>query len=161
MPEKFKPTQLHHTIKLMHNPDKHARMVAEYWQHVIRAASLKRLIGWIEDGLAMETKSSLPSLKKKYRLYNELIASVKLSLDKEGVDPADPKWNTLVFAKAAAEKAAKKAAKEAKKKKKAKVPTEEEVYERMCKGCPNEKRCHDECDHCADYLNAFVVDGDK
>lgn len=157
MPAKFKPTHLQHTVRLMNNPDKRVRMVAEYWQHVLRAASLKKLIDWIESGAKVETKSSLPSLKKKHRLYEELIASVKLSLDKEGVDPTDGKWDEIVFSKAAAEKAAKKA----KKKKKAKVPTEEEVYERLCKGCPNEKRCHDECDHCADYLNAFVVDGGK
>lgn len=27
------------------------------------------------------------------------------------------------------------------------------LYQRMCNGCPKEKECHDNCEHCDNYLN--------
>ena len=32
---------------------------------------------------------------------------------------------------------------------------EEKIYAMLCRGCPNEKRCHDECDHCDDYYEVL------
>lgn len=29
---------------------------------------------------------------------------------------------------------------------------EEMIYARLCRGCPNEKRCHDDCEYCDEYL---------
>lgn len=28
---------------------------------------------------------------------------------------------------------------------------EEELYARLCKYCPNQKMCHEECEHCEEY----------
>lgn len=30
---------------------------------------------------------------------------------------------------------------------------EEKVYNKMCRGCPYEKECHDKCENCDDYLD--------
>ena len=29
---------------------------------------------------------------------------------------------------------------------------EEVIYNKLCRGCPKEKRCHDDCEHCEEYL---------
>lgn len=32
------------------------------------------------------------------------------------------------------------------------MPIEEILYEKLCRGCPKEKQCHDNCEHCNKYL---------
>ena len=29
---------------------------------------------------------------------------------------------------------------------------EEELYRRMCRACPNQRMCHDDCEYCDEYL---------
>lgn len=29
------------------------------------------------------------------------------------------------------------------------------IYERLCEGCPSEKRCHEECEYCDEYEEAL------
>lgn len=26
------------------------------------------------------------------------------------------------------------------------------LYKKLCSGCPNQKQCHEECEHCESYL---------
>ena len=39
------------------------------------------------------------------------------------------------------------------------------LSERLCKSCPNAKKCHDECEYCDEFLDQFEVlneiEGDK
>ena len=32
------------------------------------------------------------------------------------------------------------------------MPIEEYLYEKLCRGCPKEKQCHDNCEYCSRYL---------
>ena len=41
---KFNPTHISQTARLMNDPSKEARMVAEYWQAVLRSNGLESLI---------------------------------------------------------------------------------------------------------------------
>lgn len=40
--------------------------------------------------------------------------------------------------------------------------TELELYETMCAGCPNESRCHEECEVCDEFIDAMLEkEGEK
>lgn len=165
MSKKFNPTHISQTARLMNDPSKEARMVAEYWQAVLRKNGLNSLIT-IRMTRPAASKSNLQNLRHKLKVYEALIASLKLSLDAEGIDPTDSKWHKIAFggtAKSRREKRkekerkmAEKAAKEREAHLKEVGVTEDSVYAKLCVGCPDEKKCHEECVHCTAFYEAFV-----
>lgn len=37
--------------------------------------------------------------------------------------------------------------------------TKFKIYQKLCCGCPNEKRCHEECEHCDEYYEELEKKG--
>lgn len=35
------------------------------------------------------------------------------------------------------------------------------LYTKLCNGCPNQKRCHDECTQCEEYLEILEEQGEQ
>ena len=35
---------------------------------------------------------------------------------------------------------------------------EYQIYQRMCSHCPNQKRCHDDCDYCDEFLETMQAE---
>ena len=165
MSKKFRPTHISQTVQLMKSDSKEARMVVEYWQAVLHLNGLESLIK-LRTTKPTASKSNLRRLKHKQKVYQDLIASLILSLKDEGIDPTDEKWHKIAFGGTSKERREKRKEKERKDAEKAAKErakhleeigvTEDSVYARLCVGCPDEKKCHEECVHCEAFYDAFV-----